>query len=123
MSRTRMIHWTDRSDETPLSNVVKYVYCGVPIERDKEYLVYSIVIPDLDRYDVVKELRGGWTTLERLHTAIDNFLLHSDGAPEAVFVEKNPKPKRGRPFTYKPTITDLLQKEVEPIPESEVVER
>jgi hypothetical protein len=116
----RTIYWNDADvSPYPLNDLVKSSYKGLPWERGKEYLLYSIVVPD--GYDIVSQLAGKFTNLERLQAAIDKF-LETNGSAEAAFIELNAPPKRGRPFKNKrkPSIADLLQAD-EPAKEMEVL--
>jgi hypothetical protein len=91
-------------------NELKVTYKGLPIQRSPEHSLYSIVPPD--GYDVVAQLAGSFTRLDKLKAAIDQFILTCHIATD-VFFEKDAPPKRGRPVLAKnkPKLDDLLKQE------------
>jgi hypothetical protein len=91
-------------------NELKITYKGLPIRRSPEHSLYSIVPPD--GYDVVAQLAGSFTRLDKLKASIDNFILSCNVVTD-VFFEKDAPPKRGRPVLAKnkPSLDDLLKPE------------
>jgi hypothetical protein len=108
MATTSRVYYTHDTAPPYSPLELKLTYKGLPIERSKEYSLYSIVPPD--GYDIVAQLAGSYTKLDTLKEAIDRFILSSHLATDA-FIKQNAPAKRGRPVLAKnkPTLADLLQ--------------